>query len=409
MKKLFLLSVFSVCIINFIAAQNVGIRTSTPTYPFTVRTWSNGIVQESGDGSVAIGFAVYANSGYLQTFTNSDLVFTTNDQLGQMVLKTNGNVGIGSNSVSNKLTLSSDESGIGFSQESIDGSVRIGFYTAPGGAYVQTHSNDDLNFATGNGVSRMILKTNGNFGIRNSTPNASLSVGRGTGVDGTAAFFGTVHTSHFNFNVAENTYIRAGKDNGYVIINDIPGSKVGVGTSAPLASLHVKMSTPLPNTTDGILLECNSIVKWMTRVDPGGDYQFLQYNSGFNGYNTMSYISTSSGAYTIFSDASLKKNISLLEAEMGIKGILRLRPVKYHYIFNPDNTVYSYGFIAQEVESIFPDLVDTKQGKKAIAYEGFIPILTKGMQEQQQQIEALQKENADLRIRMEKLEKLVLR
>ncbi len=397
MKKLFFLSVFSVCIINFIAAQNVGIGTSTPTYPFTVRTWSNGIVQESGDASIAIGFSIGSGAGYLQTFTNSDLVFTTNNQLGQLVLKTNGNVGIGSNSASNKLTLSADASGIGFSQESIDGSVRVGFYTAPGGAYVQTHSNDDLNFATGNGVSRMVLKTNGNFGIRNSTPNASLSVGRGTGVDGTAAFFGTTHTSHFNYDLAENTYIRSGKDNGFVIINDIPGSKVGVGTSAPLASLHVKESFPGSNSADGILLECNSNVKWITKVDPGGDYQFLLYNSGINGYYTMSYINSSNGAYTIFSDASLKKDISFLNAEMGIKNILRLRPVRYHYIFNADNTAFSYGFIAQEVEKIFPDLIDTKQGKKAIAYEGFIPILTKGIQEQQQQIEDLKQQVDELK------------
>jgi hypothetical protein len=57
-----------------------------------------------------------------------------------------------------------------------------------------------------------------------------------------------------------------------------------------------------------------------------------------------------------------------------------------------------YGFIAQEVEKIFPEFVVTDGKKnKMIGYSGFIPILTKGIQEQQQQIEELKNEIAELK------------
>jgi hypothetical protein len=89
----------------------------------------------------------------------------------------------------------------------------------------------------------------GNTGIKNSTPNASLSVGRGTGNDGTAAFFGTQHTSHFNYGTTEDTYIRGGKIASTVYINDshngnvsiaAGGGYVAVGHSNPATGLDVQ-------------------------------------------------------------------------------------------------------------------------------------------------------------------------
>ncbi len=71
----------------------------------------------------------------------------------------------------------------------------------------------------------------GNVGIQRVFPNATLSVGRGTGVDGTAAFFGTTHVSHFNYSGSEDTYIRGGKDNSKIILGDYTGSAVGIGTA----------------------------------------------------------------------------------------------------------------------------------------------------------------------------------
>src|SRR5437870_2103973 len=80
---------------NLTHAQNVGINTNTPPFPFTVSTLSQGITQISADGSVKIGFWTSNSSAYLQTVSNHPLFFSTNNGQPQMVLSTAGTVGIG--------------------------------------------------------------------------------------------------------------------------------------------------------------------------------------------------------------------------------------------------------------------------------------------------------------------------
>jgi len=77
-----------------------------------------------------------------------------------------GNVGIGTNTPVQILTV--EKNGIGITQESgITKPVKIGFYTdsTSGGAYLQTHTKNNLNFATKNAQSQMVLDTLGNVGI----------------------------------------------------------------------------------------------------------------------------------------------------------------------------------------------------------------------------------------------------
>ncbi len=85
------------------------------------------------------------------------------------------NVGIGTTTPSTALTVKTN--GIGISQESVDSTVKVGFYTATGNAYIQTHTNTDLKFATNNGSTAMVLqKATGNFGIGNANPSEKLDV-----------------------------------------------------------------------------------------------------------------------------------------------------------------------------------------------------------------------------------------
>lgn len=92
----------------------------------------------------------------------------------RMTILDNGFVGIATNTPQNLFTVSYD--GIGVSQQSSDALTKIGFYTSSGSAYLQTHTNHDLNFATNNGSSQMILKTSGNLGIGTSSPAYKLTV-----------------------------------------------------------------------------------------------------------------------------------------------------------------------------------------------------------------------------------------
>jgi hypothetical protein len=63
-------------------------------------------------------------------------------------------------------------------------------------------------------------------------------------------------------------------------------------------------------------------------------------------------------------------------------------------ILSPDHYAKEYtGFIAQDVQKVFPDLVsEDADGKLAIDYFGLIPVLVEAIKEQQAEIEALKKQ-----------------
>jgi hypothetical protein len=82
------------------------------------------------------------------------------------------------------------------------------------------------------------------------------------------------------------------------------------------------------------------------------------------------------------SDRNLKKNIQSLDTSI-LDKVLSLNPVTYNWNTESDSTPLHNGFIAQEVESIFPDLVftDATTGLKSLNYMGLIPYTVKALQE----------------------------
>jgi len=65
-----------------------------------------------------------------------------------------------------------------------------------------------------------------------------------------------------------------------------------------------------------------------------------------------------------------------------------------------------YGFIAQEVEQVLPNLVyEDKKGYKSVDYIQVIPILTNAVQEQQLELKAVKEENQDLKNVLKQMEK----
>jgi hypothetical protein len=148
-----------------------------------------------------------------------------------------------------------------------------------------------------------------------------------------------------------------------------------------------------------------------------------------NGYVGMGSIPTSSyrlnvsgtvGAtgYVTTSDRRLKTNVISLSSAM--KTLNLLIPVSYDKKVSIADSLYEkheFGFIAQELQKVLPQLVEKGTDKDQILsvnYISIIPLLTKAMQEQDAVIKDAQKENTDLKaeleaqkIRLEKLERLI--
>jgi len=90
------------------------------------------------------------------------------------------------------------------------------------------------------------------------------------------------------------------------------------------------------------------------------------------------------------SDQSLKKNIKRIRTKTG--QFLQLQAVQFEYKNTPNKI--QFGFLAQELEKIYPELVHELNGKrtlKSIDYLGLIPVLVNLVQQQQKEIDALKK------------------
>jgi len=108
---------------------------------------------------------------------------------------------------------------------------------------------------------------------------------------------------------------------------------------------------------------------------------------------------TATGSYTNISDARYKQNVALLPN--ALQDILDLRGVTFHWKPTPGMNFSErnqIGFIAQEVETVLPDLVFTdEQGYKAVNYTGVIPVLVEAVKTLKKNNDTTKKENAELR------------
>ena len=91
--------------------------------------------------------------------------------------------------------------------------------------------------------------------------------------------------------------------------------------------------------------------------------------------------------FTGVSDERLKKNIVDLKNVSG--DLEKLKTVRFEWKSTSEADI---GFIAQDVEKIFPTLVKTnKDGFKSVKYVNFVPILVQGYREQAEELRKLKK------------------
>ena len=131
----------------------------------------------------------------------------------------------------------------------------------------------------------------------------------------------------------------------------------------------------------------------------------IGYNATGTGDNTVQLGNTSitdvhtSGdvnavAFNTSSDKRLKTNIAPLK--VALAKVLKLNPVQYEKkraLDAKEYTLNEMGFLAQDVQKILPNVVKEGEDKDkllSVNYIEIIPVLTKAIQEQQAQIEALQ-------------------
>jgi hypothetical protein len=156
-------------------------------------------------------------------------------------------------------------------------------------------------------------------------------------------------------------------------------------------------------------------------VNPAGLVNIAQNNSTSGGTGIQIY-STAAAAFRFFvtmdgrvnatnttilaiSDARLKENIQ--DIDVGLDAVMALKPRKFDWKEGKGKDIKGdRGWIAQEFEQVFPEMVGTWRDEPPEGEEPYksvgadlIPVLVKAMQEQQQMIETLQAKVAALEAR----------
>ncbi|MEO6541076.1 MAG: tail fiber domain-containing protein, partial [Ferruginibacter sp.] len=203
---------------------------------------------------------------------------------------------------------------------------------------------------------------------------------------------------------AIGAYARVDESNCMVLggisgINGAPAStNVGIGTTTPHAALQF-----------GNVIDNRRIVLW-ENTNTTTDFYGIGINSGtlryqipavgnvhrFYAGNTLLFSiwgngdAVLTGFLTTASDARLKKNITRINNTLD--NLKTLNAYTYNWKDENKNQEQQIGLLAQEVEKVYPQLVKKDSaGLMSVNYSGFVPLLIKSMQEQQQSLDNMQK------------------
>ena len=95
------------------------------------------------------------------------------------------------------------------------------------------------------------------------------------------------------------------------------------------------------------------------------------------------------GGISCTSDKNAKKNIDSIEATSSLDIVNALRPVTYNWKTDADKADKTSGFIAQEVETVLPEMVVTENGTKRLSTVGMIPYIVGAIQEVSHKVDTI--------------------
>ena len=140
--------------------------------------------------------------------------------------------------------------------------------------------------------------------------------------------------------------------------------------------------------------------------------KFKVTSAGVNVTGNMAATGNVTGSGSDFSsDWRFKKNITPVAS--ALEKLSKLNPVNYDWRKDEFkekgfSDKKQWGFIAQEIENVMPELVkEDKNGYLKLNYTGVIPLLTKAMQEQQTEMEKQQKEIDQLKAQLQSIMKML--
>jgi hypothetical protein len=277
--------------------------------------------------------------------------------LNRFIIDQNGNVGIGTTSPAEKLSIAGGNLLIslyvgGKTDSSQDG-LRMSIDNA-GNGYIDHRGSGNLNFRADNvagAATRMVITSGGNVGIGTTSPSEKLHV------------VGNIKTS------------------GQVIV----GPNTQSGSNQAAASFITENDVTI-----------GGAINWWSEVQNGsfGTYNHAVFYHGATQAGSIRRTGNSTVSYNTSSDYRLKENV--IEIADGIERVKQLKPSKFNFI--GEERIVD-GFLAHEVQNVVPESISGEKDEvdaegnpiyQAIDQSKIVPLLAAALKEAIIKIENLE-------------------
>jgi hypothetical protein len=338
------------------------------------------------DGTNFVNFGSYFNT--IGSGNSYDGVIYTTHASSALYFMTGG-------STTAKLTIASTGNvGIGITNPS----AKLHSYNGSSGGTVSSNSN------------LLALETNGNNGMQFLNPsgnNANINFG-----DEFASEIGFIQYQHavdaMRFRAGGTTimslvggnvligtttdegyklYVNGGSSNGFLFYSTSAANQIKAAGTAPAITFSNTITSP---TIGGSLGACTSAGQFLSGTAAGDMILINQFTGNklyITNYSGGVYLTQGATSWTANSDIRLKNINSHIEN--AVEKLSTLQTINFSYKddkFKKQNL----GLIAQEVEKIFPELIDKNgDGMLGVRYTELVPVLIKAVQELKAEIETL--------------------
>ncbi len=285
--------------------------------------------------------------------------------------------------------------GTGSTNGSITGTGALTF--AAGG----TNQNVTL---TPSGTGYTLL--NGKVGIGTTTPSTALHIQNSNVYGGSDNPASTSAPSLYVYNSSNSSSsahaimsIRSGGNSGgnpYMSwdINGIKGYSMGISNATDQLIINSKWDFVTGTAANNMMIFNETGQTRVIIPSDGGAYN-SSWPTGWGGGIGAYDMSLSGIYYTVMtarSDRRLKNQIQPIASSDAVK-LLSIKPVTYYWNKGIcDDKGLQYGFIAQEIEKIYPDMVSTATDEaqtKSVNYQSFHALTVKLIQDQEVEIQKL--------------------
>jgi uncharacterized protein YaiE (UPF0345 family) len=330
-------------------------------------------------------------------FPAADTIAFTEGGVEAMRITSDGRVGIGTNTPLAGIDVRVAPSN--FAAYFLANGADFKVVTATGITSIGTSAANPFTFLTSD-TERMRIDSSGNVGIGTSSPQSytdytTLSVDHPT--NGGVVSVRKNGTAYLNLYTDGTLGKIEGANNALLTFLTASTERARITANGSF----LMGQTSENSTANGIGLYPSESTKWwhfVAGASSGADYGYSLYSTTASAYRfIVNYAGTISATTTTISgisDQRLKENIEDLDA--GLDKIMALKPRKFDCKEGKGRDVKGdRGFIAQEFEQVFPDLVDewpdpVSEGEepyKAVRAD-LIPVLVKAIQELKAELDA---------------------